>query len=68
MLDGQKFDRKRNCFLNTTANHTDECITELNKNGQKLHQKFHKRVIRAKRKDEKNGDLWMHMKYCKGCN
>ena len=37
MLDSQKFDRKKNCFLNTTANHTDECITDLDKNHQKLH-------------------------------
>ena len=37
MLYDQKFDRKRNCYLNSTANHTDECITDLDKNHQKLH-------------------------------
>ena len=25
-LHDQKFDRKRNCYLNSTANHTDECV------------------------------------------
>jgi hypothetical protein len=26
ILHDQKFDRVRNCYLNTTANHTDECV------------------------------------------
>jgi hypothetical protein len=29
---------------------------------------FKKLAVRALRKDEKNGDVWTHMKTCKACN
>jgi len=64
MLHDQKFDRERNCYLNSTANHTDECVQNLDEKALK----FDKRVVRASRKDEKYGDVWIHMKSCKGCN
>lgn len=69
-----KFDRKRNCYLNSTAGHTNECLVTSSSKREGFQNlmenplEFTNLAVRALRKDEKNGDVWWHMKTCKGCN